>query len=59
VVSVLVVEPGRSPVPATTTVVVPLLHVHRVQPGAVLPAHLDATDPAAFAFDWARAAMPG
>lgn len=59
VLSVLVSEPGRPPVPATAMVVVPLPHVHRVQPGAVIPAHLDAADPIAFALDWRPAAGAG
>ena len=49
---VLVMRPGRPPVPVTTNMCVPSMHVHRVQPGANLAARIDATDPRVFAFDW-------
>ena len=52
--AVLILSPGRPPVPVDRSVTVPAVQVHRIQPGAVLPAHLSAADPTAFAFDWAQ-----
>ena len=53
--SVLILAPGRPPVPYNGPIAVPAVMVHRIQDGAVLPAHLSATDPTAFAFDWTSA----
>lgn len=54
--AVLILAPGRPPVPVDRSVAVPAVQVHRIQPGAVIPAHLSAADPTAFAFDWIRPA---
>jgi hypothetical protein len=53
-VSVLVMAPGRPPVPAQTAVPVPPVHVHRLQAGASLPARISLNDPTAFVIDWTR-----
>jgi hypothetical protein len=55
-VGVTVLVPGRPPVPAFASVMVPIIGVHRLQPGAVLPAWVDPADPTAFAIDWAAPA---
>jgi hypothetical protein len=55
-VGVTVLVPGRPPVPAFASVMVPLTGLHRVQPGAVLPAWVDPVDPTGFAIDWAAPA---
>jgi len=51
-VSVLVLMGGAPPVPATQSMVVPALHLHRLQPGVRLPARVDPQDVQAFALDW-------
>ena len=53
-VSVLVLSPGRPPIPATTTIAVPAAQLARLRVGAAVPAHLSHADPTAFAFDWTR-----
>lgn len=55
-VAVLILAPGRPPVPVDRTVAVPVVQVHRIQPGATIPAMLNAADPTAFAFNWAAPA---
>ncbi|WP_426571496.1 hypothetical protein [Aquihabitans sp. McL0605] len=50
--SVLLLAPGRPPVPASAAVMVPMTSIHLVQAGATLPAQLSATDPTAFTIDW-------
>ncbi|CAN5474790.1 hypothetical protein BH10ACT1_BH10ACT1_39920 [soil metagenome] len=52
-ISVLVLAPGRPPLPATATLPVPGLQLHRLQPGATLAARVGASDPSIFAIDWA------
>jgi len=51
-VDVLVLVPGRPPVPASATLSVPPTAVHRVQPGVSLPARIGLADPTAFFVDW-------
>ena len=55
-VSVLLHRQGAPPIPATRSIAVPAMHVHRLQPGARLVARVDPQDPTAFAFDWPRVA---
>jgi hypothetical protein len=52
-VAVTVLLAGRPPVPAYGSVVVPVTGLHRLQPGATLPAWIDPADPTGFAIDWA------
>lgn len=54
-VSVLVMAPGRPPLPAQAAVPVPPVHVHRLQAGAALPARISPSDPTVFVIDWASA----
>jgi len=51
-VGVTVLVPGRPPVPAFASVMVPLTGLHRLQPGITLPAWVDPADPTGFAIDW-------
>jgi hypothetical protein len=51
-VGVTVLVSGRPPVPAFASVMVPVTGLHRLQPGATLPAWVDPADPTAFAIDW-------
>lgn len=57
-VSVLVLAPGRPPIPVTSSVVVPVTSVHLVREGSTLPAQLNTTDPTAFVIDWTAAPAP-
>ena len=57
-VSVLLLAPGRPPIPVETSLAVPAMHLWRAQPGSTLPAHLSAADPTAFAVDWAAPGAP-
>jgi hypothetical protein len=52
-VGVTVLVPGRPPVPAFASLMVPVTGLHRLQPGATLSAWVDPADPTAFAIDWA------
>jgi len=52
-VAVTVLVPGRPPVPAFASLMVPVTSVHRLQPGATLAARVDPADPTGFAIDWA------
>src|SRR5687768_12751646 len=54
-VTVTVLVPGRPPVPAAASVMVPVTDLHRLQPGTTLPAWVDPADPTGFAVDWAAA----
>jgi hypothetical protein len=51
-VSVLVLLGGAPPVPATQSIVVPALHLHRLSPGGRLAGRVDPHDVAAFVVDW-------
>src|SRR4051812_34757419 len=57
-VSVLLLAPGRPPIPTESSVMVPMSYLHLVQVGATLPARMSAADPTAFVIDWATAAIP-
>jgi len=54
--SVLVLAPGRPPTPASATLAVPGMQLHRLQPGTTLPAKVSAADPSVFAIDWSAPA---
>ena len=56
--SVLLLAPGRPPIPASASVMVPMAYLHLAQVGASLPAQLNAADPTAFVIDWATASIP-
>ena len=51
-VSVLISRAGTPPIPATQSVVVPAMHLPRLQPGVRLAARIDPQDVQAFALDW-------
>ncbi|MCU1369352.1 MAG: hypothetical protein JWO77_546 [Ilumatobacteraceae bacterium] len=57
--SVLVLAPGRPPIPVTSSVMVPVTSVHLAHAGATLPAQLNMADPTAFVIDWSAAPVPG
>jgi len=51
-VSVMVFMASAPPFPATRSLVVPLVHMHRMVPGTRLNAMVDPTDMTSFAFVW-------
>ena len=48
----LVLQPGLPPRPASTSVIVPVVQMHRLQPGVTLPVKISRSDPSALAVDW-------
>ena len=51
-VSVLLLMAGTPPVPSTQSIVVPAMHLPRLQPGVRVAARVDPQDVQAFALDW-------
>jgi hypothetical protein len=52
---VLVLAPGRPPIPTTVTLTIPLAHLHQAQAGATIPARIAIADPTAFTLAWPNA----
>ena len=52
VVSVLLLMAGTPPIPSTQSIVVPAMHLPRLQPGVRVAARFDPQDVQAFALDW-------
>jgi len=50
-VELLVMRPGLPPRPASTSVIVPVTQLHRLQAGATLPVKISRSDPSALAID--------
>ncbi len=55
-IELLVVQEGMPPRPASVSVVVPMAHLHRVQPGATLPVRISRSNLSAIAVDWSAPA---
>jgi hypothetical protein len=53
-VTLLVMLPGGIPIPATTQILVPMLNLARLQPGAQLAVSIDPQLPASVRIDWTR-----
>ena len=51
-VQLMVLQPGLPPRSVSTSSVVPMNQMHRLQPGAALSVRLSASDPSAVAIDW-------
>ena len=51
-VELLVEQDGAPPRPVSATLVVPMAHLYRVQPGASLPVRISPSDPNSVAVDW-------
>jgi hypothetical protein len=51
-IELLVQQDGAPPRPASVTIVVPMAHLYRVQPGATLPVRIGPGDPPSVAVDW-------
>jgi hypothetical protein len=52
-VELLVLSPGAAPRPVSTTLIVPITALGRLQPGATLPATVSASNPDAVVINWA------
>ncbi len=54
-IDVIVMAPGRPPMPATVSGVVEQLYLHKAQPGAQVPVKVDPADPSVVWINWAAA----
>ncbi|MGZ4682888.1 MAG: hypothetical protein ACXWCM_01310 [Acidimicrobiales bacterium] len=54
-VELLVLQPGMPPRPVSTSVIVPVVQLPRLQAGATLPVRISRADPSALAIDWLTA----
>jgi len=53
-VTLLVMLPSGIPMPVTTQLMVPILNMMRLQPGALLQVSIDPTDPNSVRIDWSK-----
>ncbi len=54
-VELLVLQPGLPPRPVSTSVIVPVVQLARLQAGVTLPVKISRADPSALAVDWLTA----